>query len=173
MIIMSIIVIFIILVVIYVFRAKNRHPISSQKEDDISIIEKVGNEGKIHIRQRFIVTIGDKTPENKFFKEGSSKAFFIDNIEAPTLLLQRNVFYEFQNLSDEPLYFTTDTEGGYKENTDGTLEEAPGSLSKDPSGSFKGLAGGSIFFMITDDFPAYFYYQSGKHKNMGSIVQLV
>lgn len=172
MIIVFVIAILIILIVIYVFRAKNRNVVSSPN-DDLAIIEKVGNEGKIQIRQRFIVTIGDKTLENKFFKEGSSKAFFIDNIEAPTLLLQRNVFYEFQNLSDEPLYFTTDTEGGYKENKDGTLEEAPGSLSKDASGSFKGLAGGSIFFMITDDFPAYFYYQSGKHKSMGSIVQVV
>lgn len=169
---MFIIVILIILIAIYVFRSQSRKSVESEKES-VSYEEKVGNDGKMHIRQKFVVTIGDKTPENKFFKDGSSKAFFIDGIEAPTLLLKRNVFYKFENLSDEPLYFTTDTEGGYKENPDGTLEEAPGSLSKDPSGSFKGLAKGSIFFMITDDFPAYFYYQSGKHKSMGSIVQLI
>ncbi len=135
---------------------------SNNKKDESTII----------IQQKFVITVGDKTSANKLVNKGSQQAFYINGIEAPTLLLKRNVFYEFQNMSDEPLYFKTDLEGGYKENSDGTSEEAPDSLSFNASGGFKGLAKGRIFVRIPDHFPVYFYYQSGKHKFMGSIVQL-
>ena len=122
------------------------------------------HDGKLQVRQTFIVTVGDKTESNNFLNRGDKKCFYIDGMEAPNIILARGMYYEFKNHSEEPLYFTSDLEGGYSDHG----EEAPGSVNP----GFKGLAGGSIFLFTSDDLPVQFFYQSGKHRLMGSAVQL-
>lgn len=157
----------VIIVVFFLMRDRKRRAVlaaAAQKKREA--------EGRISIQRSFKVTIGDKTQGNAFLNSGSKQCFYIDGLEAPTLVLARGVYYEFKNESDEPLYFTTDPEGGYRERLDGSLEEAPGSVTTNIPGGFKGHAKGNLYFMPTDDLPVMFYYQSGKHKLMGSAVQL-
>lgn len=120
-----------------------------------------GNGGRVVVHGRFTVTKGPKTETNKDFSKGSEECFHINEIESPTLFLNRGVYYEFKNTSGEPLYFTTDPDGG---------EGAPKSLAKNASKDFIGLANGTIFFMISEDLPTTFYYHSGKNKNMGGVI---
>ena len=159
----------VVIIVVFFLTRENRRrkailAAAAQKKRD--------EDGKITIQRSFKVTIGDKTQGNAFLNSGSKQCFYIDGMEAPTLVLHRGVYYEFKNESDEPLYFTTDPEGGYKTLEDGSLEEAPGSVTTNIPGGFKGHAKGNLYFMPTDDLPAQFYYQSGKHKLMGSAVRL-
>lgn len=119
---------------------------------------------KLSVRQTFVVTLGDKTETNRFLNEGDKRCFYIDGMEAPNIILARGMYYEFKNHTEEPLYFTSDLEGGYNDQG----EEAPGSVNP----GFKGLAGGSIFLFTSDDLPVRFFYQSGKHRLMGSAIQL-
>jgi hypothetical protein len=164
-IIMSVVLLIIIIIVILIILS-----LRSKKEDDHP---KTRMSNNMVVQKSFTITVGDKTAENRLLDKGSKQAFYIDDIEAPQIYLKRNVYYEFKNLSDEPFYFTSDAEGGYKLLPDKTMEEAPGSLAKNVQGGFKGLAKGKIFFFTSDDLPIEFYYQSGKHKNMGSVVYLI
>ena len=125
---------------------------------------KAASDGKLQITQVFKITVADKTEANHFRDQGDSQAFYVDGLEAPTLVLKRGVYYEFKNESDEPLYFTSDPEGGFNDGG----EEAPGSVNP----GFLGLAKGSIYLFTSDDLPVRFYYQSGKHRLMGSLVVL-
>ena len=122
------------------------------------------SDGKLHVAQVFKITVADKTEANHFLNQGDSQAFYVDGLEAPSLILKRGLYYEFKNESDEPLYFTSDLEGGYSD----AGEEAPGSVNP----GFQGLAKGSIYLFTSDDLPVKFYYQSGKHRLMGSMVIL-
>jgi len=103
--------------------------------------------GKVIIHGTYVVNV----------KDGK---FSMNDYKAPTIKLMRGVYYEFKNESAEPLYFTSDAHGGHG---------APGSLAKSRK-DFKGLANGSIFFIVTDDLPDKFYYQSAKHPDMGGEV---
>ena len=130
----------------------------------LSIKKTKGHSGRVVVHGTHRVTIDSKSQENRFYGIGSDKAFYLNDIEAPTLYLDRGFYYEFVNESDEPLYFTTSDEGG---------SDTPGCLAKNIKGGFKGLANGTIFLKVTDDLPATFYYQSGKSKNMGSVIVVV
>lgn len=125
-----------------------------------------GNGGRVHVHGTYIVTVGPKT---QVFSSGETpsaphgKCFHINGMEAPKLHLMRGVYYEFKNESDEPLYFSSSSEGG---------PGAPRSLAKNQSSSFIGLSNGTIFFMVTEDLPDSFYYQSGRTRGMGGVVQV-
>lgn len=127
---------------------------------------------KLPIEYIFKVTVGDKTVKNPHYNDGPLQTFYINGEEAPILRLKINRCYAFQNLSDEPLYFTISNIGGYIEKDSGEIEEAPGSLSIDKYGQFKGLAKGTIYFKTFETMPVYFYYQSSKHKYMGNFIFL-
>ena len=149
---------------IYIKGQKKEHKQNNNKSDSKGKDNKDNKDNKkVTVQETFIVTVGDKTLANNFYKKGHNKCFYINGLEAPTVKLLRNVFYAFKNESDEPLYFTDHPEGG---------DGAPGSLAKNVVGGFKGLANGTIFFEITDDLPIQFYYQSGKHRLMGSAVTI-
>lgn len=106
--------------------------------------------GKVIVHGTYVVTVKDRK-------------FIVNDHITPTLKLRRGVYYEFRNESAEPLYFSSDRHGG---------EGAPGNLAKHKRG-WKGLAKGTIFFIVTDDLPDKFYYQSGEHKDMGGIVEVI
>lgn len=89
--------------------------------------------------------------------------FTVNGMKAPKIQLRRGVYYEFKNECDEPLYFSTDSHGGH---------DAPGNLAKHKKG-FKGLSKGTIFFIVTDDIPDRFYYQSGNHSDMGGEIHVL
>jgi len=130
----------------------------------ISIRNTNGNGGRVVVHGTYNVTVEPKTEDNKFYGQGSDNAFYINGIEAPLLYLERNAYYEFVNETDEPLYFTTDPDGG---------SGAPGSLAKKMKNGFIGHSKGTIFFKITEDLPSTFYYQSGANKNMGSVIIVI
>jgi len=123
-----------------------------------------GNGGRVHVYGTYVVTVGQKTSVASSFSDSyHDKCFYINGMEAPKLILTRNVYYEFKNESDEPIYFSSSHEGG---------AGAPRSLAKNQASDFIGLAKGTIFFMVTDDLPDSFYYQSGKTRGMGGLVQV-
>ena len=163
----SVLIIIIVLLLIWLWHSiyikgqKKEHKQNNNKSDNKP--DKKSDNKKVTVQETFIVTVGDKTLANNFYKKGHNKCFYINGLEAPTVKILRNVFYAFKNESDEPLYFTDHPEGG---------DGAPGSLAKNVVGGFKGLANGTIFFEITDDLPIQFYYQSGKHRLMGSAVTI-
>lgn len=148
----AILLLFLVLVVIIIFIV---HVMKVKKTP--------GNGGKIVIHGTYVVTVGDKTDSNFSFGSGSDKCFYINGMESPKLILKRGVYYEFKNESDEPIYFSTHILGGHG---------APQSLAKTAPKDFKGHANGIIYFMITDDLPDKFYYQSGRTQGMGGIVEL-
>lgn len=129
-----------------------------------SIRNSKGNGGRVIVRGTYTITVNDKTKDNNFYGIGSSKCFYLNGIEAPTLKLERNAYYEFINESEEPFYFTTDEAGG---------PNGPGSLAKNIENGFQGHSNGTIYFKITSDLPDTFYYQSAKHKYMGSLIKIV
>lgn len=129
----------------------------------LKVKKTAGNGGRVHVHGTFTITVKPKTSSNPNYGRGSDNCFYLNDIEAPKIILKRGVYYEFQNESDEPLYFSTDSEGG---------KDAPGSLAKNKKKGFHGLAKGTIFFLITDDLPDTFYYQSGKHSFMGGPIEL-
>lgn len=122
-----------------------------------------GNGGRVHVFGTYIVTVGPKTTSVSSYSPSPETCFYINGMETPKLHLTRNVYYEFKNESDEPLYFSSDSDGG---------PGAPRSLAKNQSSDFIGLSNGTIFFMVTDDLPNTFYYQSGKRKGMGGFIQV-
>ncbi len=128
-------------------------------------------QGKITYQESYTITVNKKTKANRFIKSGSRNCFYINGVEAPRIILQRGVYYRFINESDEPFYFTTDSEGGNILTNDDGEKEAIGNLSKNTKG-FKGMAKGTIYFMVSDDLPDQFYYQSSNEKNMGSGISL-
>jgi len=153
-----------IIIVWIIFNTDRLHHL----ETNASASNSASDSQTMQIARTFIITVGDKTENNTLLNRGSKQTFYVDGIEAPTIFLKRNLFYEFKIETDEPFYFSSDQNGGIRELPDGTLEEAVGAINL----GFKGLARGSVYFMATDDLPAFFYYQSSKHENMGSIVQL-
>lgn len=124
-----------------------------------------GNGGRVYVSGTFEITIGPKTLGNKFHDRGSPNCFYLNGVEAPTLKLSRNLYYEFRNKTDTPFYFTVDSKGG---------KGSPGSLNKKKSKDFIGLANGTIFFMTSNDLPDVFYYQAGNEhaEFMGSAILL-
>lgn len=111
--------------------------------------------GKVIVHGTYHVSLTEHTDPNL-------RKFKMNDFVAPTIKLRRGVYYEFRNTCDEPLYFSSDAHGG---------PGAPGNLAKHKK-DFKGLANGTIFFLITDDLPDKFYYQSGLHKDVGGIVEV-
>lgn len=142
LIILIVIVMIIVIYIVHLFRIKNE--------------EKKG--GTVFVQGTYNITIGEKTPLNPNYSRGGPRCFYLNNIEAPTLVLKRELYYEFNNKSSEPIYFSTSPVGG---------PGAPGSVSKNQSSNFVGLADGTIFFRVTEDLPETFYYQSGLTSYMG------
>lgn len=143
-----IVIVIIIIIIIYIVHM-------------IVIKKTPGGGGRITVHGTFVITKGQKSESNRDFGKGSEECFYLNDIEAPTLYLNRGVYYEFKNTCEEPLYFTTHSSGG---------KGAPESLAKNVSKDFIGMSNGTIYFMISDDLPATFYYHSGKSSNMGSII---
>lgn len=112
--------------------------------------------GKVVVYGSYTVT----TRRNRY----GEKVFYLNDVETPTLKLRRNVYYEFQNDSEYPLYFTKSSKGGVG---------APGSLAKHVPKDFIGMSKGTIFFMVTPDIPDQFYYQCGTHESMGGKVLVI
>lgn len=110
--------------------------------------------GKVIVYENYVVTV-------KRNRDGR-KVFYLNDVEAPSLKLRRNVYYEFRNDSKYPLYFTRNSKGG---------PGAPGSLAKHVPKNFIGMAKGTIFFMVTPDIPDHFYYACGTHESMGGRIQ--
>jgi len=139
-------------------------------EEELSPPDENGNVTveKIKYQDTYIVTVGKKTADNKFHGTGSENCFYINGVEAPKVMMQRNVYYRFENKTEEPFYFTTSVEGGLNE--EGT--EGKDNLSKNVK-NFKGFANGTIYFMVSDDLPDNFYYQSSSNLYMGSVIILL
>lgn len=130
----------------------------------VMVVKKAaGNGGKVFVYGTFIVKTDQKSPDNQHYGHGSDQCFYFNDLEAPSLVLKRGVYYEFKNTSSEPIYFSSHPRGG---------EGAPGSLAKNKKKDFIGLAEGTIYFLITDDLPSEFYYQSGKHSHMGGKITI-
>jgi len=138
-----------------------------------------GRGGRIIVFDVFVITKGPKTTSNRFYGHGSDECFYVNGVEAPTIKLQKGLFYEFKNETDEPLYFTTDSNGGgdgksvakwhsHEKESDGESKKKRGKKRRDED--IKGFANGTIFFEITKDLPGAFYYHSARVKNMGSAV---
>ena len=58
-----------------------------------------------------LVTVGAKSSSHPYFGQGSSKGYFIDEKESPSLILRQNVVYRFDqsdssNTNHQILFFT-------------------------------------------------------------------
>jgi hypothetical protein len=112
--------------------------------------------GKVVVYGTYVVTVKRN--------HAGKKVFHLNGVETPILKLRRDVYYEFRNDSHYPFYFTKHSKGGHG---------APGSLAKQVSKDFIGMANGTIFFMVTPDIPDQFYYQCGTKSQMGGRVEVI
>lgn len=120
--------------------------------------------GKVTVEDKYEITLGDKNSTHPFYMQGSSKGFVINELQSPTLFLKRNMYYEFINTTDEPLYFTTDIAGG---------SNAIFSIGTKNKKNFTGISNGTVFLKVSYDLPNKFYYHSATNKYVGGIIIVV
>jgi len=123
-----------------------------------------GNGGRVFVHGTYKLTWGKKTSQNPNYGAGADNCFYLNGVEAPTLMLKRGVYYEFSNETDEPIYFSSDPAGGYG---------GPGGLARNQKKEFTGLKRGTLFLRTTDDLPSSFYYQSSDRAYAGGEVKLL
>lgn len=123
-----------------------------------------GNGGSVVVAKIYTVEFKDKTSSNPNYGKGSNGTYYLNGDEAPDLILQRGMYYEFVNKSNEPIYFTTSKSGG---------SGSPNPISKNLGDKFKGLQNGTIFLFISDDLPDVFYYQSNSSTYSGGKITII
>ena len=118
--------------------------------------------GEVTVDVSYNVTIDAKTSSNSYYNQGSSSAYFIDGIEAPSLAVDPNNVYRFNQddatNSGHPLLFYEDVDKSVQYTTDVSVSGTPGS-----SGAYTQIS-------ITSETPTTLYYQCGNHDYMGGTI---
>jgi len=111
----------------------------------------------------YLVTVGSKTADHRYFGSGSSNGYFLDGIQSPIVKLTPGKTYFFDQSdssnSSHPLrfYLESDKTNQY---TDGITS---GSISA-------GTAGAGTTVVVGDSTPAVLHYQCSSHGYMGNAV---
>ena len=110
-----------------------------------------------------LITVQAKSSAHPYFGEGSSKGYFVDGIESPSLTLKQNVTYRFDqsdssNQNHRILFFTD----ANKINSYQTNISQVGNA---------GSAGAYTEITITSDSPVEIFYQCQNHPLMGSNIK--
>ena len=111
----------------------------------------------------YLVTVGSKTADHRYFGSGSSNGYFLDGIQSPIVKLTPGKTYFFDQSdssnSSHPLrfYLESDKTNQY---TDGITS---GSISA-------GTAGAGTTIVVGDSTPAVLHYQCSSHGYMGNAV---
>ena len=107
-----------------------------------------------------LLTVKNKTNSHPYFGQGSSKGYFIDGKESPSLTLRQNVVYRFDqsessNANHRILFFTdAQKTNSYKIN----ISEF----------GIAGSAGAYTEITLTGDTPSEIFYQCQNHSYMGN-----
>ena len=120
--------------------------------------------GEVTADVSYTVTVDTKTSSNSYFNQGSSSAYFIDGTEAPTLALDQDNVYRFNQddatNSGHPLLFYEDVDKSIQFTTDVSVNGTPGS------------ADAYTQISITSETPTTLYYQCGNHDYMGGTITI-
>lgn len=112
----------------------------------------------------YTVTVDTKTSSNSYYNQGSSSAYFIDGTEAPSLAVDQDNVYRFNQddatNSGHPLLFYEDVDKSIQYTTDVSINGTPGT------------AGAYTQISITSDTPTTLYYQCGNHEHMGGTITI-
>lgn len=118
--------------------------------------------GEVTVDVSYTVTVDTKTSSNSYYNQGSSSAYFIDDTEAPSLALDSNNVYRFNQddatNSGHPLFFYEDVDKSVQYTTDVSVNGTPGT-----TGSYTQIS-------ITSETPTTLYYQCGNHDYMGGTI---
>jgi pyridoxal/pyridoxine/pyridoxamine kinase len=112
----------------------------------------------------YTVTVDTKTSAHPYTGTGSSSGYFLDGVEAPSIILAPNQTYRFDQSdstnSTHPLvFYTSATSGSYT--TGVTSSGTPGS-----SGAYTEI-------VVDEDTPQVLYYMCSSHANMGSVASIL
>ena len=114
----------------------------------------------------YSVTVDTKTSSNSYYNQGSSSAYFIDGTEAPSLALDQDNVYRFNqedgSNSGHQLLFFEDVDKSVQYTTDVSTNGTPGT------------AGAYTQISITSETPTTLYYQCGStgHQYMGGTITI-
>ena len=110
-----------------------------------------------------IVTVNSKSSSHPYFGQGSSKGYFIDGKESPSLILRQNVIYRFDqsdssNTNHRILFFTDANRlNSYQKN----ISEV----------GIAGSTGAYTEITLNSDTPLEIFYQCQNHPLMGSNIK--
>lgn len=120
--------------------------------------------GEATVDVSYSLIIDTKTSSNSYYNQGSSSAYFIDGTEAPSLALDANNIYRFNQddstNSGHPLRFYEDVDKSVQYTTDVSVNGTPGS-----TGAYTQIS-------ITSDTPTTLYYQCENHEYMGGTITI-
>jgi hypothetical protein len=121
----------------------------------------VKNPDSYHV---YAVTVASKTSAHPYTGTGSSSGYFLDGVEAPSIILAPNQTYRFDqsdasNSSHPLVFYTSATSGSYT--TGVTSSGTPGS------------AGAYTEIVVDEDTPQVLYYMCSNHANMGSVASIL
>lgn len=120
--------------------------------------------GEVVADVSYTVTIDTKTSSNSYYSQGSSSAYFIDGTEAPSLTLDQDNVYRFNQddttNSGHPLLFFEDVDKSVQYTTDVSVNGSAGAAS-----AYTQIS-------ITSETPATLYYQCGNHNYMGGTITI-
>ena len=110
------------------------------------------------------VTVKSKSSNHPYFSQGSSKGYFIDEIESPSLNLVRNVVYRFDQSdpsnSNHQIQFFVDANKSVAYQTD--VKQI----------GIAGTQGAYTEILISEGAPTKIFYQCQNHPYMGSLINL-
>ncbi len=110
-----------------------------------------------------LVTVQAKSSSHPYFGQGSSKGYFIDGKESPSLILRQNVVYRFDqsdssNANHKILFFTDANRiNSYQKN----ISEV----------GIAGSTGAYTEITLSSETPIKFFYQCQNHSLMGSNIK--
>ena len=125
-----------------------------------TINQSENNNANINIK---LVTVQPKTSSHKYFGQGSSKGYFIDGEESPTLILRQNVVYRFDqsdrsNHNHKILFFTEANRINLYQTNISEVGTA-------------GTAGAYTEITLKSESPVEIFYQCQNHPLMGSNIK--
>ena len=122
----------------------------------------VNNPANYH---EYTVTVDTKTSAHPYSGSGSSSAYFLDGVEAPSIILAPNQTYRFDQSdstnSSHPLDFYVDAAKNASYTTGVTVSGTAGS------------AGAYTEIVVGEDTPQVLYYQCQSHGYMGSVASIL
>lgn len=131
----------------------SHHPIPEKSQDRILVSEAKEDKDTVFI---------DNVLEVDFDKKNNY--FLINSLPKPDLFMKKGKIYQFNNLSDHPLYFSTSEEGHPE------MEDAISLYKGNPKVL---LQGSSIILNADENCPEKFYYNSTEIEGAGSTILII